>query len=228
MKYEIEMPAEASDTMPLALVAHAMALRDATANGSEFDKLKFTYRLAKYERILLKHAREGSLQVCDDVGEVGSPADLIAANAAGAGLVEVLREVSSGHELNHEQSWLINLLVKLKALNDWAVPRGDEFLIIFQSVKRDDRAELETDKAEIVVATSTNSGAKLEQPVARRARLLRLFLDERRLKPHGALARLARREGVKSSTMSVLIDKAKREASLAVDPLQSAFAKRLS
>ncbi len=131
MKYEIKLPAISGDIIPLGLVAATMALRDATAGGPDYQQATFDGRLAKYNAMLLRNVRNDNLAVCDDTGEAGSANGIVAQRVAeGTGVVLQ----SNLRDVDVDSTWLCNVFVKLKALNDWAARRGDEFTVSSEGV----------------------------------------------------------------------------------------------
>lgn len=202
MNYLIEMPTGAGDIFPLKLVAHAMAVADASVGGIGFRPFKYRARVPRFESLLLEAARTGKIRVCNEIGELGSPEDLVAARAK-EGLVEVMRDV---HEIDDQQSWLVNLLVKLSALNEWALERGDHFSL---SNGQGDPVPANAERVSSVGKPSAGKtrGETSIRAAARGASLL----EELRKDPNsrGANQRLAEKKGIRHSTMSAIINKAR-------------------
>ena len=153
MRFEIKLPAITGDMVPLFAIADAMARRDATAGGTDFHEPVYKGRLARYESMLLKHVRARQLRTCDDDGDVGEPAVIVQRRIARGG-VQVLRDVAppcakkgrkrepvlsadvtpDGLAVDEDQTWLVNLFVNLKALNNWASGIGHEFAVTHDGV----------------------------------------------------------------------------------------------
>ena len=174
VRFEIKLPAITGDMVPLFAIADAMARRDATAGGTDFHEPVYKGRLARYESMLLKHVRARQLRTCDDDGDVGEPAVIVQRRIARGG-VRVLRDVAppcakkgrkrepvlsadvtpDGLAVDEDQTWLINLFVNLKALNDWASGIGHEFAVTHDGVSWcDERGVVRpgaTDKATLYV-----------------------------------------------------------------------------
>lgn len=133
MKYEVKVPALAGDTFPLALVAEAMAHRDASAGGPDILRATLEGCRTRYQAMLLKNVRNGTLTVCDDDGDPGNAADIVARRTAeGCGVVVLLPGLD---EIDVDATWLCNVFVKLRRLNEWANDRGDEFTISHDGVQ---------------------------------------------------------------------------------------------
>ena len=68
MEYTLKVSAISGDIVPLMAVAQAMALRDATAEGTPFHKPMYDGRYHGYIRDLLEEVRSGRLEVCNHFG----------------------------------------------------------------------------------------------------------------------------------------------------------------
>lgn len=68
MNYTLKVAAISGEIVPLMAVAHAMALRDATAGGTPFHKPMYDGRYQGYIRDLLDEVRSGRLEVCNHYG----------------------------------------------------------------------------------------------------------------------------------------------------------------
>lgn len=68
MNYTLKVAAISGEIVPLMAVAHAMALRDATAGGTPFHKPMYDGRYQGYIRDLLEEVRSGRLEVCNRFG----------------------------------------------------------------------------------------------------------------------------------------------------------------
>ena len=131
MNYEIKLPAIAGDIIPISAIARAMALRDATAGGPGGLRATYDGRSASYEAMLLKHVRSDSLAVCDHVGDCGKADDIVAQRVTDGMPVALCPDL---REVDVDTTWLCNLFVKLKQLNDWASRRGDAFTVSHEDV----------------------------------------------------------------------------------------------
>jgi len=155
MKYELKLPAICGDIAPLCMVAHAKALARATAGGTPFHRPTFNRSLSGFADDLLREAEFGRLQVCNALGTPSDVEALIEEAVRKGTLIEARSYVREPDwEKLHRENLPIApgvwdfthldlgptipdvtstrssaLHTHLKALNEWAATRGDEFTI---------------------------------------------------------------------------------------------------
>ena len=173
MKYEIKLPAISGDIVPLCMVADAKAHARATAGGTPFHRPTFNRSLSGFADDLLREAELGRLQVCNAWGTPGDVDALIEKAACEGTLMEARSYVQEPDwERLHRENlpvapgvWDLThldlgptipdmtstrssaLYTHLKALNEWAATRGDEFTISHGGVEWVDERGLLTGDA---------------------------------------------------------------------------------
>jgi len=160
MKYEIKLSAPCGDIVPLCKVADTKAQARATAGGTPFHMPTYRGSVSGFADDLLREAEAGRLQVCNAWGAPGDVEALIEVAAREGTLVKSSRYViEPDWEKLHRKNLPISpgiwdlthldlgptipdltstrssaLYAHLKALNDWATTRGDEFTISHDNV----------------------------------------------------------------------------------------------
>ena len=134
MKYVIQMPAVSGDIVPLAAVADAKAKARATAGKTAFHRPAYDGSFMRYGEDLLTQARTGELKVCNQWGVPGT-ADEIICEAERSGQMVVVYRDESTTQVDLMHTHLCALNVSVRALNDWAGQRGDEFGISSEGVE---------------------------------------------------------------------------------------------
>lgn len=131
MNYSVKISTAAGDTIPLSLVAHAMARHVATAYGTlPVHNQTLIEQLSAHNDRLVSAAKNGALIVCGADGEITSADVLI-------GALDLTTEASPNLPIPNRPHYLLAdsheidaLYVKVKHLTDWATNNGDVFQIV--------------------------------------------------------------------------------------------------
>lgn len=161
MKYEVRLAAPNGDTVPLVAVASTKAEVLARAGGTDFHRPAYDGSFRAFADDLLREAKRGKLKVCNCWGVPGDADALIAEAERQGDLIVVLRylvepdwerlryenvPIAPGiwdfskldlgpSEVDWTRTHLSALFTKLAWLNEWAIPRCDEFRITHDNVE---------------------------------------------------------------------------------------------
>jgi len=121
MEYTIGTPEILGNVASLHRVAAAMARTKAMAGGKGFKKPTYDGALRNFTATLIKAARAGQLQVCNQFDSPGNPDELVAIARKEGRLVEI--------PCDSDLTIAFNVYVNLQQLNAWAATLGRTFSI---------------------------------------------------------------------------------------------------
>ncbi len=121
MEYTIKTSEVLGNVASLHRVAEAMARARAMAGGKGFKKLIYDGVLKDFTATLIKAARSGHLQVCNQFGSRDNPDDLVAIARKEGRLVEIQGDA--------DLTIAVNVYVNIQQLNTWAAALDHTFSI---------------------------------------------------------------------------------------------------
>lgn len=128
MRYELRLAAPSGETVPLAIIAAAIARMTASAGGTPFHRPTYRGKLGKVVAWIVDDAKSGKLAVTDQDGRPGTFDELVQ-RAEDDGTYSEAKVAQGSDKVDLNMTHALCIYTNLKGLNEWARERGDEFSI---------------------------------------------------------------------------------------------------